>query len=165
MEIQNVPKFFKIASETSFFSSESWEGVLFNCETKIFVAYIRARECCCKVVTHKKSNFCSYSFQSFRYRPERYAMNNDMLNSQIENLLFTRKKSSVTKSDLQNFKQHLHHAFFAEKVGDRFYIKLNPTNENYLWARLKGSKCLFYTNGGLEVFRKVCIALQFKRSF
>ena len=53
MEIQNVPKFFKIASETSFFPSKSWECVLFDNETKIFVAHIRARGYCCKVVTHK----------------------------------------------------------------------------------------------------------------
>ena len=43
----------KLLRRLHFFPSESWECVLFDNETKIFVAHIRARGYCYKVVTHK----------------------------------------------------------------------------------------------------------------
>ena len=115
MAIKSVPKIFKIAYETSFFFQWKLRMCTFNGETKSIVAHIRARGFCCKVATHKFSNVHSYYFQWFRYRPDRHAMSNNMVNSQIKNPLFTRKKNSGTKIDSQNFKQHFHQRFFAKK--------------------------------------------------
>ena len=122
----------KLLMRLHFFSSESWECVLFNGETKSIVAHIRARGFCCKVATHKFSNVHSYYFQWFRYRPDRHAMSNNMVNFQIKNPPFTGKKKSGTKIDSQNFKQHFHQRFFAKKVGDGFYIMFSPANEKFL---------------------------------